>query len=162
MFRCGRTLDQARAARAVLAETALTIACLRDLRRWWNEFGQDDDDRIVARLMAECGLFGNDLVPILKISAESGSKGFKTAVATINLMLLMTWPVNVAEELRDAALMDQDLSKVDYAGLQAILRTYKASIVRSKSVQHIFAVLVQILEKKKSELVRDLSGGYVD
>lgn len=99
--------------------------------------------------MAECGLFGNDLLPILKISAESGAKGFKTAIATINLMLLMTWPVNVAEELRDAALTDQDLSKVDYAGLQAILRTYKTAVIRAKAVQHIFAVLVQVLEKKK-------------
>lgn len=119
------------------------------MRRWWNEFGQDDEERVVARLFHECGLFGNDLLPILRIATESGQKGFKTAIAAINLMLLMTWPINVAEELRDAAFMEEDLGKVDYAGLQAIQRSYKTAVVRSRAMGDIFSVLVHVLEKKK-------------
>ena len=47
----------------------------------------------------------------------------------------MTWPINVAEELRDAQLLDELKKTIDYTSLITAQLAYKSSILRSGALR---------------------------
>ena len=59
----------------------------------------------------------------------------------------MTWPINVAEELRDAQLLDELKKAIDYTSLIAAQLAYKASILRSGALRGMFQLMTPSLSK---------------
>ena len=54
--------------------------CLKDLKRFWR-MDDADDDRNVARILAETNVLTTDLLPILLTCVGSGPRGTKVALA---------------------------------------------------------------------------------
>lgn len=61
----------------------------------------------------------------------------------------MTWPINVAEELRDAQLLDTLKGAVDYNSLISGQLSYKASILRSGALRAMFTLMTPSLTKTR-------------
>lgn len=113
------------------------LACLRDLKKLWRT-DDDDDDRTVARILVDSRVFHNDLVPILLATAHprSGTRTDtrvpdKRALACADLLTALTWPIDVAAELRelDEANADVDGAGRDYATLTQSHVAYKAALL---------------------------------
>jgi replication fork protection complex subunit Tof1/Swi1 len=63
----------------------------------------------------------------------------------------MTWPINVAEELRDAQLLGELKPSMDYATLIAAQMSHKAVIVHRKEgvLKHMMIILANSLSKSR-------------
>lgn len=59
----------------------------------------------------------------------------------------MTWPINVAEELRDAQLLDELKKTIDYTSLITAQLAYKSSILRSGALRAMFQLMTPSLSK---------------
>ena len=118
-----------------------------------------DDNRTVARIFHETALLRKDLLPILQVTAhhEHGTTAHKVALATTDLILAMTWPIDPVQELKDADLMAAEAEdpaarpKIDYKGLLAIQSSYKAAILRQNAIQTLFSITMPSLEKPKRD-----------
>ena len=75
--------------------------CLKDLKKFWRK-DDTDDERTVARIFWATRVLPNDLVPILLETAGKGMFEDKRAIAVADLMTAMTWPIDMAEELKEA------------------------------------------------------------
>ncbi|GAA5909890.1 hypothetical protein JCM6882_002043 [Rhodosporidiobolus microsporus] len=128
------------------------VGCLKDLKRFWR-MDEKDDDRTVARIFHEVGVLKKDLIPILKTTLGSGQKGDRIALACVELIGAMTWPINVAEELRDAKILGELKPSMDYATLIAAQRSYKAAIIHRKEgvLKHMMVVLANSLSKSRRD-----------
>lgn len=122
--------------------------CLKDLKKFWRK-DDTDDDRTVARIFWEARVLPNDLVPILLETAGKGLFEDKRAIACADLMAAMTWPIDVAEELRE---LDDVMDKgADYTQLiQSHLR-YKAAITRADVMQSFLGIVLPCLAKAPKE-----------
>ena len=88
--------------------------CLKDLKKYWRK-DDTDDDRTVARIFWDTRVLPNDLIPILLQTAGQGHVEDKRAVACADLMTAMTWPIDLAEELKE---LDEQFDKgADYTQL---------------------------------------------
>lgn len=118
-----------------------------------------DDNRTVARIFHETALLRKDLLPILQVTAhhEHGTTAHKVALATTDLILAMTWPIDPVQELKDADLLAAEAEdsaarpKIDYKGLLAIQSSYKAAILRQNAIQTLFSITMPSLEKPKRD-----------
>ncbi|GAA5852706.1 hypothetical protein JCM8547_002595 [Rhodosporidiobolus lusitaniae] len=128
------------------------VGCLKDLKRFWR-MDEKDDDRTVARIFHEVGLLKKDLIPILKTTLGTGGKGDRIALACVELIGAMTWPINVAEELRDARLLGELKSGMDYTTLISAQMSYKAVIVHAKEgvLKHMMIILANSLSKNRRD-----------
>ncbi|GAA96533.1 uncharacterized protein L969DRAFT_95002 [Mixia osmundae IAM 14324] len=131
------------------------LKCLKDLKRFWRMDDQDDD-RTVARLCFETGVLSKDLLPILLSQAGTGPRGDKIALACADLIGAMTWPIDVAEELKEAAEEaairgGPDAPRVDFASLLRIQLTYKAAILKANAVETILKLCVPSLAKPRRD-----------
>ena len=134
------------------------LGCLKDLKKMW-KLDEFDDNRTVARIFHETALLRKDLLPILEVTAlhEPGSTAFKCALATADLVLAMTWPIDPIQEMKDAELMDESNEdptmrpKIDYKGLLAIQSSYKAAILRQNAIQTLFHITMPSLEKQRRD-----------
>lgn len=61
----------------------------------------------------------------------------------------MTWPINVAEELRDAQLLDELTKSIDYNSLIDHQLAYKAAILRTGSLKPMFQLMSPALAKSR-------------
>jgi len=61
----------------------------------------------------------------------------------------MTWPINVAEELRDAQLLGELKQSMDYTTLIAAQRSYKAAILKENVLKHMMIILANSLSKSR-------------
>lgn len=61
----------------------------------------------------------------------------------------MTWPINVAEELRDAQLLDTLKKSIDYNSLILAQLSYKAAILRSGALRAMFTLMSPSLMKSR-------------
>jgi replication fork protection complex subunit Tof1/Swi1 len=63
----------------------------------------------------------------------------------------MTWPINVAEELRDAQLLGELKHSMDYTTLIAAQMSYKGVIVHRKDgvLKHMMIILANSLSKSR-------------
>lgn len=122
--------------------------CLKDLKKFWRK-DDTDDDRTVARIFWETRVLPNDLIPILLETAGKGMFEDKRAIACADLMTAMTWPIDVAEELKE---LDEVMDKgADYTQLiQSHLR-YKAAIARQDVLQALLGVVLPCLAKSAKE-----------
>ncbi|GAA5948542.1 hypothetical protein JCM3765_004917 [Sporobolomyces pararoseus] len=126
------------------------VGCLKDLKRFWR-MDEKDDDRTVARIFYEVGVLKNDLLPILSTTLGTGAKGDRIALACVELIGAMTWPINVAEELRDAQILGELKQSIDYTTLTNAQLSYKSSILRSGSLRQMMRILANSLEKSRRE-----------
>lgn len=122
--------------------------CLKDLKKFWRK-DDTDDERTVARIFWEARVLPNDLVPILLATAGEGQLDDKRAIACADLMTAMTWPIDVAEELRE---LDEVADKgTDYTQLLQSHLKYKAAIVRLDVFTALVGIVLHCLAKTKKE-----------
>ncbi|KZT26081.1 timeless-domain-containing protein [Neolentinus lepideus HHB14362 ss-1] len=122
--------------------------CLKDLKKFWRK-DDTDDERTVARIFWETRVLPNDLVPILLVTAGEGDVQDKKAIACLDLMAAMTWPIDIAEELKE---LDEDLDKgSDYTQLLTSHLHYKAAILKPGVLESIFGIVVPCITKGKRE-----------
>jgi len=123
-------------------------ACLRDLKKLWRK-DDDDDERTVARIFWKTRVFANDLVPILLETAGKGMLEDKRAISCADLMTAMTWPIDMAEELKE---LDEDLDKgTDYTQLLQSHLHYKSALLKPGVMQALFGIIVPPLAKPPKE-----------
>lgn len=122
--------------------------CLRDLKKLWRK-DDTDDERTVARIFWETRVLPNDLVPILLATAGKGLVEDKRAIACADLVTAMTWPIDVAEELRE---LDEELDRgTDYTQLTLSHLNYKAALLRPGVMEALFGILLPPLTKPAKE-----------
>ncbi|KAH9947733.1 timeless protein-domain-containing protein [Amylocystis lapponica] len=122
--------------------------CLKDLKRLWRK-DDTDDERTVARIFWETRVLPNDLVPILLETAGKGLVEDRCAIACADLMAAMTWPIDLAEELKE---LDEDADKgTDYTQLVYSHLHYKAALLRPGAMQALFGIMLPCLAKNAKE-----------
>ncbi|KAG6810302.1 hypothetical protein H0H92_012503 [Tricholoma furcatifolium] len=127
------------------------LGCLKDLKKLWRK-DDDDDARTVARIFYESRVFVNDLVPILLETAGRGMVEDKRAVVTADLVCAMTWPVDVAEELKELDEEDEeDVKGLDYTQLLAAHLQYKLALLKPGVIPALFALCIPPLSKTRAE-----------
>lgn len=130
----------------VLGDEAL--GCLKDLKKFWRK-DDTDDERTVARIFWESRVLSNDLVPILLETAGKGYVEHKCAIACLDIMTAMTWPIDLAEELKE---LDDELDQgTDYTQLLQSHLHYKAALLRPGVIQALLGILLPCLAKEKKE-----------
>lgn len=122
--------------------------CLKDLKKLWRK-DDTDDDRTVARIFYECRVLSNDLVPILLATAGSGALEDKRAIATADLLCAMTWPIDLAEELKE--LDDEVDARADYTQLLRSHLDYKQALLAPGVLQALFALTLPCLAREGKE-----------
>ncbi|KAK2463336.1 hypothetical protein APHAL10511_004647 [Amanita phalloides] len=124
------------------------LACLKDLKKLWRK-DDDDDERTVARIFYETRVLPNDLIPILLLTAGSGLVEDKRAIACADLITAMTWPIDMAEELRE---LDDELDRgTDYTQLLRSHLEYKAALLAPGVIHALFGLVVPPLAKPPRE-----------
>lgn len=122
--------------------------CLKDLKKFWRK-DDTDDERTVARIFWETRLLPNDLIPILLTTAGRGDLEDKRAIACADLMTAMTWPIDMAEELKE---LDDELDKgTDYTQLLFSHLNYKAVLLKPGVMQALFGIMLPCLAKDLKE-----------
>lgn len=122
-------------------------ACLKDLKKLWRRDDMDDD-RTIARIFWERRLLQNDLIPILLV-ATTISGDDKRAIACVDLMTAMTWPIDLAEELKE--LDEEEDKNADFTHLLESHLRYKASLVTKDVMNALFAIVIPPLSKAPSQ-----------
>ncbi|KAI0366585.1 timeless-domain-containing protein [Pilatotrama ljubarskyi] len=122
--------------------------CLKDLKKFWRK-DDTDDDRTVARIFWSTRVLPNDLVPILLETAGKGLVEDKRAIACADLMTAMTWPIDLAEELKE---LDDELDRgTDYTQLLLAHLHYKAALLRPGVLQALLAITLPCLARDAKE-----------
>jgi replication fork protection complex subunit Tof1/Swi1 len=122
--------------------------CLKDLKKLWRK-DDTDDERTVARIFWETRVLPNDLIPILLLTAGKGLVEDKRGIACADLMTAMTWPIDLAEELKE---LDDELDRgSDYTQLLHSHLHYKAALLRPGAMQALFGIMLPPLAKSKKE-----------
>ncbi|KAH9060235.1 timeless protein-domain-containing protein [Lactarius vividus] len=130
--------------------------CLKDLKRFWRK-DDADDARTVARILWSARVLPNDLVPILLETAGKGHVEDKRALACADLVAAMTWPIDIAEELKelDELRDDQDpAAGAEYTELRQSHLHYKAALLKPGVLRALLALAVPCLARASS-----ISGG---
>ncbi|CAE7152061.1 unnamed protein product [Rhizoctonia solani] len=127
------------------------LGCLRDLKKLWRK-DDTDDERTVARLFWETRVLENDLVPILVETAGGDVVGDKRAVACADVISAMTWPIDIAAELKE---LDEQLDeKTDYATLILAQLHYKEAIARPEVIKALQNIMMPCFAKDKRQVTR--------
>ncbi|KAI0061071.1 timeless-domain-containing protein [Artomyces pyxidatus] len=122
--------------------------CLKDLKKYWRK-DDTDDERTVARIFWSTRVLPNDLVPILLETAGKGYVDDKRAIACADLVTAMTWPIDLAEELKE---LDDELDRgTDYTQLLQSHLHYKAALLRPGVLQALFSIMLPCLAKEVKE-----------
>ena len=120
------------------------LSCLKDLKKLWRK-DDDDDERTVARIFYETRVLPNDLIPILLLTAGKGRVEDKHAIVCADLMTAMTWPIDMAEELKE--LDDERDKGTDYTQLLRCHLEYKAALLKPGAIQALFGIIIPPLAK---------------
>ncbi|KZW03785.1 timeless-domain-containing protein [Exidia glandulosa HHB12029] len=134
--------------RYVLGDEA--YGCLKDLKKFWRK-DDSDDDRTVARIFWEARVLHNDLIPILLETAGKGLVEHRCAVACLDLITAMTWPIDMAVELMELDEAEDDDKKADYTTLLFSHLHYKAAILSPGVLEAVIGILLPCLTKEKKE-----------
>lgn len=122
--------------------------CLKDLKKFWRK-DDTDDERTVARIFWETRLLPNDLLPILMETAGRGNFEDKRAVACVDLLTAMTWPIDLAEELQE--LDEVEDKGTDYTQLLSSHLHYKEAMLKPEIIQALFGIVVVCVSKDSKE-----------
>lgn len=123
--------------------------CLKDLKRFWRK-DDADDARTVARIFWEARVLPNDLVPILLETAGKGHVEDKRALACADLLAAMTWPIDIAEELKELDELRDDhdpAAGAEYTELRQSHLHYKAALLRPGVLRALLALAVPCLAR---------------
>jgi len=128
--------------------------CLKDLKTFWRK-DETDDERTVARILWGSRVLPNDLVPIILETAGKGHVEDKRAITCADLITAMTWPIDLAEELKE---LDEELDRgTDYTQLLQSHLHYKAALLRPGVLQALFNIVLPCLARgPKTRTQRDL------
>ncbi|KAI0293651.1 timeless protein-domain-containing protein [Multifurca ochricompacta] len=128
--------------------------CLKDLKKYWRK-DDTDDERTVARILWASRVLPNDLIPIILETAGKGHVEDKRAIACIDLITAMTWPIDLAEELKE---LDEELDRgTDYTQLLQSHLHYKAALLRTGVLQAFFGIILPCLARSpKTRTERDV------
>ncbi|KAG8711383.1 Topoisomerase 1-associated factor 1, partial [Ceratobasidium sp. 394] len=131
------------------------LGCLRDLKKLWRK-DDTDDERTVARVFWETRVLVNDLVPILiETGGEGGGAGDKRAIACADVIAAVTWPIDIAEELKE--LDEQYDEKTDYATLLLAQLHYKEALSRPEVLKALQNIMMPCIAKdRRSRVERDV------
>ncbi|KAG8829293.1 Topoisomerase 1-associated factor 1 [Serendipita sp. 400] len=122
--------------------------CLKDLKRFWRK-DDTDDERTVARIFYESAVLQNDLIPIILQTAGKGDVENKCAIAAVDLITGMTWPIDVAAELKELDEEEAE-SAVDYTTLIAAQLGYKRALISRKDIiAAIFDLVIPCMAKAR-------------
>lgn len=123
--------------------------CLSDLKKLWRK-DDTDDDRTVARIFWETRVLPKDLVPILlELANNKGLVEDKKVIAVADLCCAMTWPIDMAEELKE---LDEEWDKgTDYTQLMQSHLAYKQALLRPGVMQALFNIMLPPLAKSTKE-----------
>jgi replication fork protection complex subunit Tof1/Swi1 len=123
-------------------------SCLKDLKKLWRK-DDTDDERTVARIFWDTRVLSNDLIPILLETAGKGHVEDKRAIACADLMTAMTWPIDLAEELKE---LDEEFDRgTDYTQLLLSHLQYKASLLQPNVLKALFGIILPCLGKDSKE-----------
>ena len=118
--------------------------CLKDLKKFWRK-DETDDERTVARILWSSRVLPNDLVPVILETAGKGHVEDKRAVACADLVTAMTWPIDLAEELKE---LDEELDRrADYTQLVQSHLHYKAALLGPGALQALFSIVLPCLAR---------------
>jgi replication fork protection complex subunit Tof1/Swi1 len=123
--------------------------CLKDLKRFWRK-DDADDARTVARILWAARVLPNDLVPILLETAGKGHIEDKRALACADLIAAMTWPIDIAEELKELdELQDEHdpSAGAEYTELRQSHLHYKAALLQPGVLRALLALAVPCLAR---------------
>ena len=126
--------------------------CLKDLKRFWRK-DDADDARTVARVLWAARVLPNDLVPILLETAGKGHVEDKRALACADLVAAMTWPIDIAEELKELDELRDDhdpAAGAEYTELRQSHLHYKAALLRPGVLRALLALAVPCLARASS------------
>ena len=128
--------------------------CLKDLKKFWRK-DDTDDERTVARILWASRVLPNDLVPIILETAGKGHVEDKRAIACADLITAMTWPIDLAEELKE---LDEELDRgTDYTQLVQSHLHYKAALLGPGVLQGLFSIVLPCLARgPKARTERDV------
>jgi replication fork protection complex subunit Tof1/Swi1 len=128
--------------------------CLKDLKKYWRK-DDTDDERTVARILWASRVLPNDLIPIILETAGKGHVEDKRAIACVDLVTAMTWPIDLAEELKE---LDEELDRgTDYTQLLQSHLHYKAALLRPGVLQALFSITLPCLARgPKTRTERDV------
>jgi replication fork protection complex subunit Tof1/Swi1 len=128
--------------------------CLKDLKKFWRK-DETDDERTVARILWASRVLPNDLVPIVLETAGKGHVEDKRAIACADLITAMTWPIDLAEELKE---LDEEFDRgSDYTQLVQSHLHYKAALLKPGVLQALFSIVLPCLARgTKTRTERDV------
>lgn len=125
--------------------------CLKDLKKLWRK-DDTDDERTVARIFWETKVLPNDLIQVLLCTAGQGMVEDKRAIVCVDLITAMTWPIDIAEELKE---LDEELEEgahPDYTHLLQSHLHYKAALLEHPAIfQALLGIVVPPLSKPARE-----------
>lgn len=123
------------------------LACLKDIKRWIKAVDEKKNNYEVALACAETGLVPNDLLVILcqwedkmqkKQAIVNKTTTEKTMLACLELLVLLTWPVEFSKELSES-------QKLLYSNIKKVHVTYKKQILTYNNGQLLKAVIRLVL-----------------
>ncbi|AAW44173.2 conserved hypothetical protein [Cryptococcus deneoformans JEC21] len=124
------------------------LGVLKDLKKLWRK-DDEDDERTVARCMYRAELM-KELVAIVVECAERGEWGRKVALVACDLIAALTWPIDVAQELKE--IEDEGPVVTDYASLLRAQLEYKALFLKTtKPLKSILSLMVPCLAKPRKD-----------
>ncbi|WVW79467.1 hypothetical protein I302_101436 [Kwoniella bestiolae CBS 10118] len=124
------------------------LGVLKDLKKLWRK-DDEDDERTVARCMAKAGLM-RELVALLVECTDRGEWGRKVALVACDLIAALTWPIDVASELKE--MEDEPAVVTDYASLLRAQLEYKALILQTSGpLRCLLALMLPSLAKPRKD-----------
>jgi replication fork protection complex subunit Tof1/Swi1 len=120
------------------------LAVLRDLKRLWRK-DDTDDERTVFRCFHRCHL-ARELVALIEECVGRGDHERKIALAATDLLAALTWPIDVAQELKELAEDDADIV-TDYASLLRAQVEYKALLLKSNTLLRVMQLVIPCLAR---------------
>ncbi|KAI9609866.1 hypothetical protein H4Q26_006855 [Puccinia striiformis f. sp. tritici PST-130] len=131
------------------------LGCLKDLKKFWR-LDEDDENRTVARILYSSQIVPNDLLPILSTAQIENRKDHRVALLCADLIASLTWPLDIAAELKEAADIEDEeerrqATNIDFSSLVNSQLSYKQDIVRTGAMGPIFRLIVPVIQKHKNE-----------
>lgn len=120
------------------------LAVLRDLKRLWRK-DDTDDERTVFRCFHRCHL-ARELVALIEECVGRGDHERKIALAATDLLAALTWPIDVAQELKELAEDDADVV-TDYASLLRAQVEYKLLLLKSNTLLRVMQLVIPCLAR---------------
>ncbi|BEI92678.1 uncharacterized protein CcaverHIS019_0503060 [Cutaneotrichosporon cavernicola] len=123
------------------------LAVIKDLKKLWRK-DDADDDRTVARCMYQANLM-KELIGLVGEVYNRGEWGRKVALMACDLIAALTWPIDVAAELKE--LQDEGPVVTDYASLLRAQVEYKSQILQSDTLRCVLSLMLPCFGRERRD-----------